>query len=264
MKQLFTLLSLLSFLGLLESHACSCDFKPFCDYMSEMDSYNIVVKAKLVRFGSIDDEYHTAYLEVEKKFRDDVSISNMIRLVGRKTWGLCYVDIESRLEVGRSYYIAFSFNNPEGEGYYESPIPPSNNHWTHVPSQCSFDYLRIEDELVRGWMTNHIIEYPLADIERALDECDFSREILNNFLCKEAEYYIAPNPSNGRDIQIRSSNTYSTNILKIEIFNYQGIRVHHFEYPRQRMRFDLLEAGVYFARIVCPGRIETKKIIVEN
>ncbi len=262
--QLLSLTIFILFFGPYQAYACSCDFKPFCDYMSEQDSYNVVIKAKLLRIGPIDDEYHTAYLEIEKKFRDDVSVSHTIRLVGKKTLASCHIDIESSLEVGRFYYFAFSFNNPEGQGTYESPIPPSNNYWTNVLDQCSFSYLKIEDDIVKGWMTNQIIEYPHSDFERALYNCDFSTEVLNRFLCEEAEYYISPNPSNGRHIQIRSNNTWSTKILEIEIFNYQGIRVHHFVYPRQRMRFDLLESGVYFARISCPGRIETKKIIVEN
>lgn len=248
------------------SKACQCERLYFCEYLKGPDK-KIVIKARVANYKEYSPNNTAAYLEVLKVFRDDVGITNIIKLYGKATCCECLLDFTRQFIVGSTIYLAMGLEYNNQDAGYEiiNPEDIYENFWEFYPSSCLSVVLTTEEDRIMGPIAKDIFEYSLDIFEENLENCNFSLEELQQYQCADKDYIVYPNPSEDGTISISNNYKYSA-IKNIQIFDTSGKLVFSSDFemkPFQKAQIEFLNSGLYIIAFTCSSDTFYKKIIVQ-
>lgn len=266
MKRL-TLISALIIFSITYSIGCSCAGVYFCDYLNgEPDREKLFIKGKVLSHVEYSENNIAVYIEVYKKFRDDVGVTDTIKLFGSIYEAGCQINpyrfkVNSEIYLGMEVGTGFDITDPDEEG---------DRYWSFGMVLCSTVTLGIENDVVRGRISEKdlIFEYPLELFESKLENCEYSNEELNKIRCSIGEYTVFPNPSNGEKIRFRNNNTFiGSGIREINVYTIDGRLKNHLEFreaPFQQIDLTIDDSGIYVLEVLCGEEKHYKKVIVKK
>lgn len=267
MKKFFIILGLFLFKTSI-LFGCSCERKYFCDDYSDLSEDRVFIKGKVIDHVEYSHLNVAVYIEVLDILRDDVGISDTIKLFGDNTNSSCRiypygfkVDSEIYLGLGLTYS-----GNPIGYDVVD-PDLEQDKYWSFGPSLCSTIKLRIKNDIVRGAISEQdlIYEYPLEFFESNLESCSFSLQELNTLKCNSGHFMVYPNPSNGEEINLKNEYFYSS-ITRVNIYSVDGKLKKQLNFTIdsfQKVKFELDNSGIYILEIFCEEQVYYKKVVVK-
>lgn len=165
--------------------SCSCPRLYFCEYLKE-DVIKIAIEATVLHH-KVYPQFDAVYLSVDKIFRDDVGITDIIKLYGESETAGCQVDVLKRFPDGTKVYLIIGLQN-NGVDYGHEYVNPDANYedyWEFAPFSCLMVLLSVTNDIVSGPILNNVPEYPLSSFENHLENCDYSNDELNSFRCQD-------------------------------------------------------------------------------
>ena len=245
--------------------SCSCTALYFCEYLKE-GSVKIAIEATVLHH-KVYSQNDAVYLSVDKIFRDDVGITDTIKLYGESETADCHVDVLRRFPVGAKVYliIGLQYNGEDWAHEYVNPDAIYENYWEVAPFSCLMILLSVTNNIVSGPILSEVREYPLSSFENHLQNCDYSLEELNSSRCKDLPFRVYPNPSEDGEINIVNQYRY-TSINRIRIFDTAGRLLYAQKLdwdPFQKAKFDLKYSGLYIVEFQCEESTFYEKVIIE-
>ncbi len=250
-------------------YSCSCERIYYCDYLSDSSEVKIFIKGKVLGHKEYSEQNIAVYIEVLEIFRDDVGVTDTLKLFGGASESDCKVN-PYRFQAESEIYLGLGLTYSDNPVGYEAIDPDleQDKYWSYGMLLCTMIKLKIEDDIVRGSISeNEIInEYPLEIFESRLESCSFSEKELNNYRCNSDNFIVYPNPSNGEEINLRNDYFY-TAISIVNIYSIDGKLKQQLDFsiePFQKVKFKLEESGIYILEIFCEGNLYYKKIVVKK
>jgi hypothetical protein len=245
--------------------SCSCDRIYFCEYLKDADN-QIAIEATVLHH-KVYLQNDAVFLKVDKVFRDDVGITDVIKLYGKSGTADCHVDVLNRFPDGTKVYliIGLQYNGNDVSHSFVNPDAIYEDHWEIAPFSCLMISLTVRNNIVTGPILPGVGEYPLAEFESRLQNCDFPEEVLNNSRCTQLPFRIYPNPSTDGIVNIGNLYRYSS-IKRIRICDISGRFVYDeilesVPYQKATIRFEY--SGVYILEFQCEENTFFEKIIVQ-
>jgi hypothetical protein len=242
--------------------ACSCEAVYFCEYIKEKTTI-AAFQAKVIAHKAYSPKNMAIYLEIMRKYKDEVGMTDTIKLYGKENESDCAINVCERYAIGDTVILSIgpSWDNNE----ILNPDSLVENYWEYYPTLCDFLHLRVKEGKVRGRITNEIFEYPLALFNDQLDGCRFSVEQPKNLTCLEDNFIVFPNPSTTDKVTIKVDSLWNT-IQKIRVFGGDGrllsefydVKIHPIDY----IEIEGFQGGLNIIEITCDDRRYYKKIII--
>ena len=245
--------------------ACSCSALFICEYI-EAEASIVAFQARVIKHREYSPQNLAVYLEVIKRYKDEVGMTDTIKLYGMKQEASCDVYFShNRYPVGDTVIMAIGTSDYGYEFY--NPDSLFENYWEYRPNLCKLIYLKVNDGTVVGIITNKISEYPLSWFDEQLEECGFSLEQLQELKCSEDSFILFPNPSATTEVSIRGK--YSMNTFeRIRVFAADGRLLSDFREKAgehiYHWKLKGLREGLNIIEITCNGQVYYKKVIVEQ
>lgn len=216
-KHIFVFLLLIA--GLAEGKACSCLQVHFCSYLRDT-SVKVAVQAKVLNSVVYAPDNFAVYLKVLKIYKQEVPITDTIKVYGNDQDFACYVNVLGFFPVGDTVIGAFSsFQFTDAQ----LPNPDSlTEHFYEVrPTLCNMVVLNLEHGIVTGPITPELDAYPLDHFEDGLSTCFFPVVDVQEYQHPELIFRIYPNPSRSGKLYISSQSPHDP-IEKIRVFSIDG------------------------------------------
>lgn len=250
-------------------YSCSCERIYYCDYLSDSSEVKIFIKGKVLGHKEYSEQNIAVYIEVLETFRDDVGVTDTLKLFGGSSKSDCKVN-PYRFQTESEIYLGLGLTYSDNPVGYEAVDPDleQDKYWSYGMLLCTMIKLKIEDDIVRGSISENEImnEYPLEIFESRLESCSFSEKELNNYRCNSDNFIVYPNPSNGEEINLRNDYFY-TAISIVNIYSIDGKLKQQLDFsiePFQKVKFKLEESGIYILEIFCEGNLFYKKVVVKK
>jgi len=227
----------------------------------------IVIEAT-VSHHRIYEQNDAVYLKVDQIFRDDIGITSFIKIYGESGTADCHVDVLKRFPDDSKVYLilGMEFN---GEGAWtHSFVNPDDFYedlWEIAPFSCFMVLLEVKNNIVSGPILPDLSEYPLADFESRLQNCDYPEEVLDNYRCDQLPFIVYPNPSTDGVINIGNLYRY-TSISRIRICDLSGRYIYDEiveSIPYQKATFTFDFSGMYILEFHCSDKVFYEKLIVQ-
>ena len=259
-------LILISFLKTSLIISCSCEKLYFCEYLKN-DDKKVVFRATVADYKEYSVNNTAVYLYVTEIYRDDVGISNIIKLYGSTQSGDCHMFFRNRFTKGADMFIALGLEyNGNSVGFdFVNPDDPFEDYWEFAPHLCTTVVLSTEADKVNGAVAPSISEYPIDQFIKGLDSCNYNLEDLNKYRCMDTDFIIYPNPSPDGKIQIMNGFNYSA-IDKVRIYGLDGKVIYTYDFgfdAFQKTELTIKFSGLYLMEIQCDNNTEFRKFIVE-
>jgi len=246
--------------------SCSCDWFYFCDYTANNSDVKISIKGKVIDRKEYSLDNRAVYIEVLSVFRDDVGITDTIKLYGpADEGGGCEVPVYALYSVGKEYYISIGlefFGNPISD-FVDDPDYLVEGYWGFRPFRCAMNNLRIRDGLVKGAITEEIWEYPEAIFEESLENCDFILDPAQDDN-QDAVINIFPNPVKNEMVTIEGRKSIIP-ISEINIYSIDGkLIMSNSSVNSFKTSFSIDYVGLVIVELIIDGSKYYEKIIVEG
>lgn len=245
---------------LAESQACSCAFFPFCQYIQH-PPVKVAVQARVIRSKVYAPDNFAVYLQVLEKYKDDVAVTDTIKVYGNDFESFCYVNVLSYFPVGDTVIVAFGIFN----GFLTPIVNPDSltEHYYEVkPILCEMVKLNLQNGIVSGSISPGINACSLSDFEAGLGLCSFPVVGVREYEQLDPNFHIYPNPASDGRVYIRSERPYDP-IEKIRLFSMDGrlIRVFFGLPAGDTIEMDLPGAGIYLLEIAGSGKMYYRKVM---
>lgn len=203
----------------IESTACSCILTSFCEATQEYNEVAVKVRAfRQVTYGAEDTEapqfydVFATYLEVLEVYKDEIQLTDTIKLYGSVNSASCEVDVHNVFPIGETVITTLSgwyadrINNPDSltEQFSEA-----------YPNICSMINLQVDGDMVEGFITD---KRERISIRKFLNRCNLSTASLNG--CNNRDIRAFPNPTPNGTVNILHPKT--DDILSINVYTITG------------------------------------------
>lgn len=232
----------------------------------------VAVKGVIFKQKEYSETNHAVYIKILEKYRDDIGITDTIKLYGLPNEAPCYTNVISSYPLNDTIHtlfrdLDFPLTNPDSliEQYFELKL-----HF------CFQIVLREDKGLVRGKISAahpfqfpeypRFFEYPSSLFKDKLNDCSFDNQELATYNCETSDFLIYPNPVSQDYLIIKTVSKfhqfdrvsiYSINgYLKKEI-SYQG----NFDVNLNKIDINDLLPGIYVIQIECGKKLITKKFV---
>ena len=199
------------------SKACDCALVPFCQYMQQAQ-VQATVQARVISSKNYSAYNQAVYLQVIKKYKDELSITDTIKLYGGPNEAACDVDVLQHFQIGDTVLLAFGYidNYPP----VENPDAANENYFGLRPQLCYLVELHVLDGIVNGPISTDVWQYPLDRFDDALSDCSFTslphpNEYPDNYI------RIYPNPTADGKVYL-DTNLPLDLIDRIRVFSIDG------------------------------------------
>lgn len=257
---------ILFWLPINKTWSCQCWPFYFCEYLHDADK-KIAIEATVIHHR-IYLQNDAVYLKVDQVFRDDIGITNVIKLYGKSGTTDCHVDVLRRFPKGSKVYLILGLEYNGEAVWTHSYVNPDNLYedlWEIAPFSCFMVLLEVKNNIISGPILPELGEYPLAEFESTLQNCDYSEEVLSNYRCNQLPFKIYPNPSTDGIVNI--GNLYrNSSIKRIRICDLSGRYLYDKileSIPFQRATIILDYSGLYFVEFQCEENTFFEKVIVQ-
>lgn len=244
------------------TNACSCFTKFICEYIEE-ETTEVAFQAKVIAHKTYTSSNQAIYLELINRYKDEVGMTDTIKLYGRKIESGCAINLQLRYPVGDT--IIMALGEIWNSWQIVNPDSLSENYWEYYPNLCSSVRLRVEDGNVKGRITEDLTEYPLALFDEEFENCNFSPEDLKEFKCSSEDFTLFPNPSLSDKITIEGKYRWNT-FERVRVFTPNG-QLHSEiinESPNHKIEINKLQDGLYVIEIICDDQKFYKKVVVRK
>lgn len=246
--------------------SCSCERLYFCEYLKN-DDKKVVFRATVVNYKEYSSYNTAVYLQITEIYRDDVGVTNVIKLYGSTESAGCQVDFRSRFTKGADLFIALGIEyNGNNVGFdYVNPDDIFEDFWEFAPHLCTTVVLSNDENRINGSIAPSISEYPIEQFLLRLDNCDYSLAELNNYRCLDADFLLYPNPTADGTIKIINGFKYSA-VQTIRVISIDGRILFSDDFnndPFQKTEISFKNSGLFIMEIRCNENIEYRKFIVE-
>jgi len=246
--------------------ACSCERLYFCEYLKNTDK-KVVFEATVVNYKEYSTLNTAVYLKITRIYRDDVGLTEIIKLYGSRQEADCHIDFVNTFKLGANLLIAIGleYSGQDAGFHIVNPDDIYEDFWEFAPHLCLAIVLTKKDDKIFGPIAPSIFEYPSEIFEERLENCNFSLDELDNYRCADTDYLIYPNPSEDGKVKIVNGFKYSS-IDQIKIFTIDGKLLFSMNYhndPFQRTEIDLKHSGIFIIEITCNEKISYRKFVVE-
>ncbi|MCC6282838.1 MAG: T9SS type A sorting domain-containing protein [Saprospiraceae bacterium] len=262
MKKHILVLLLLT-VGLAEGKACSCIQIHFCSYLRDT-SVKVAVQARVLHSVVYAPDNFAVYLKVLKIYKQEVPITDTIKVYGNDQDFACYVNVLSFFPVGDTVIGAFSsFQFTEAQ----LPNPDSlTEHYYEVrPTLCNMLVLNLLHGIVTGPITEGLDAYPLDHFEDGLSTCIFPVVDVPEYENPELHFRIYPNPSRSGKLYISSQSSHDP-IEKIRVYAVDGrLNCEYFNLSENQplpLEISISGTGVHVLEIHSGGKVFYQKAIV--
>lgn len=246
--------------------SCLCWPLYFCEYFHDEDK-KIVIEAT-VSHHRIYPQNDAVYLKVDQIFRDDIGITSVIKLYGKSGTTDCHVDVLKRFPDGSKVYLILGLEFDGEAAWTHSYVNPDDifeNLWEIAPVSCFMVLLEVKNNIVTGPLLYGLGEYPLAEFESSLQNCEYPKEVLDNYRCDQLPFLVYPNPSTDGVINIGNLYRY-TSITRVRICDLSGRYIYDEiieSIPFQKATFTFDFSGMYIIEFHCDDKIFYEKLIVQ-
>lgn len=261
-----SLFFLLLLMPITKAWTCSCPRKYFCEYLHTTDK-KIAIEATVIHHKAYLQN-DAVYLKVDSLLRDDVGITNVIKLYGKSGTTDCHVDVFRYFPVGSKVYLILGMEYEGQPALSHSFVNPDDIYedlWEIAPFSCFLVWLHVENNIVKGSLEYGMGEYPLEEFENTLLDCEYSEEVVSSYNCNQLPFRIYPNPSTDGLINIRNRYQY-TSINRIRIWDISGRYLYEEEVEPiifQRATFTFEYSGLYIVEYQCEENTFFEKVIVQ-
>ncbi|HOY03871.1 MAG TPA: T9SS type A sorting domain-containing protein [Saprospiraceae bacterium] len=247
------------------SKACDCANSYFCSLIKDTSS-RMAIEARVIAHKNYGMYNQAVYLQVIKKYKDELSITDTIKIYGSPNEAACAVNVAADFSLGSIVFLAFShIDDYAWDGPIVNPDAGQENFSEFKPLSCNMVLLRVEEGIVVGAISEGVYNYPLGNFLTALQDCNYPPIETVEYKCPEVNYTVFPNPSPDGRLHIRSE-FVSDYAEKIRVFSIEGRLIHEYSGlrggPVKSMEIDRLGSGIYVLEITCGGRIYYKKVLV--
>lgn len=263
------LILLLFYLPLQNLNACSCVLNYFCEAVEDYSPVAIKVKAIehiLYEEEDLEEDIFfygglmATYLEVIEVYKDDIQITDTIKVYGSENSAGCDMNVHYQFPIGEIVIANFTGWDPT---YFTNPDAAIETYREVFPNICSTHVLRIEDNMVVGNIADGIEAYPLKKFAAALSNCSFSKNNLSN-ICAPERFSFYPNPSTTPVVNIEYIG--GSEIKGIRVYGINGAlkQAYEFTEPYEFYNFKVseLDLGVNIIEVIMSHRSCTQKILV--
>ena len=245
--------------------SCTCDRLYYCEYLKNPDN-QIAIEATVLHH-KVYLQNDAVFLRVDKVFRDDVGITDVIKLYGKAETADCHVNVLDRFPDGAKVYliIELQYNGNDVSHGFVNPDAIYEDHWEMAPLSCLLVVLEVHNNIVSGPILPELREFPLGEFEKYLQHCDFPEDVLNTNRCDQLPFRIYPNPSRDGIIHIGNHYRY-TSIKRIRIFDLSGRNVYDETldvYPLQKAIVTFTYSGMYILEFRCEENTFIEKLMVQ-
>ena len=256
------LLSVIVLTALAESKACSCIGFHFCQYIQHAP-VKVAVQARVIRSKVYAPDNFAVYLQVLKKYKDEVNCTDTIKVYGNTMESFCYVDVLAHFPVGDTVIVAFGIFN-----FFATPIDNpdamTEDYFEVQPILCEMNKLILKNGVVSGAISPGVTTCPLDVFEAGLNNCMFSAVDAPESGRQASPFLVFPNPATDGKIFVAGQSAQGP-IEKIRVFHMDGRLIAEYSNlvrdQNGRVEIELYDTGVYVLEILAGGRGYYQKVI---
>ncbi|HOY03872.1 MAG TPA: T9SS type A sorting domain-containing protein [Saprospiraceae bacterium] len=262
MKKILFILTIL-IASATESRSCSCILVHFCQYVQDT-TVKIAIQGRVISNKTYSDDNQAVYMQVLKKYKEDILITDTIKVYGGPNEAACDVDVLWHFQVGDTVLLAFGYVY-----YYPPVVNPDSLHENYFglrPQLCNIVELHVFDGIVNGAISPDVWQYPLDHFNDALHDCSFTTSV-------HPEQYagnhinVYPNPSADGKVYLQTDLPVDL-IDRIRVFSVDGRLVREMTGLNNGSVILLdtgdLGNGLYVLEIQCGAKMLYRKLEVRG
>jgi len=218
-------------------------------------------KAVVLNNKIYSSDYFAVYLKVIKKYKEEVPITDTIKIFGGPNEASCQLDVRRFVEGDTLLGAVALYSN-------EPVIDPDSlleNFLDLDPGACAVRFLKPRNNWISGFIDDKIFEYPLDLFEKAIDDCSFDFDFIQNHYCSSDEFYLSPNPTANSIVELRGNFRY-LEIESIKIYSPSGKLLDELSFLKSYAGIEIhsqkFVSGLNLLEINCRGRRIIKKLLV--
>ncbi len=257
--------NLLLFLGFFfyfmpSSSACDCIPTSFCE-VANSNNFAIAFKGKVIGEVFYSENNIAIYVEVEKVYKGNANITDVIKLYGGTATSLCQIDLITQFPIGTEMIAAVS-----GDDLITNPDAANEDYWESSTIACSFVNLTLENNNVMGSIAPGLSIYAFENFEKDFANCSSLNKGIDKVICDENNLLIYPNPVFNDNIfvvsryfgnTIKQINIYSSDARLVKTLNRTDHEI------AKNINLSELGGGVYMIEFIAEdGVMCTRKFLI--